>query len=40
MFKQSWVEDLKNKINIVDVIKNYVNLQRDGANFKACFFPC
>lgn len=36
MFKQSWVEDLKNKINIVDVIKNYVNLQRDGANFKAC----
>ncbi|HHX48918.1 MAG TPA: DNA primase [Clostridiales bacterium] len=37
MFSKSWVDDLKNQINIVDIVKGYVNLRRDGSDrFEAC----
>lgn len=36
MFDNSWVNDFKSKVDIVDVIKNYVDLRRSGSLFEAC----
>ena len=36
MIEQSSIDDLKNRLDIVDTISNYVELKKNGANFKAC----
>lgn len=36
MIAQESIEQLKNTIDIVDVVSNYVELKKNGANFKAC----
>lgn len=36
MIKQESIESLKNHLDIVDVISQYVELKKTGANFKAC----
>lgn len=36
MIKQESIESLKNYLDIVDVISQYVELKKSGANFKAC----
>lgn len=37
MIKKNSIDVLKNKIDIVDVISNYIDIKKNGANFKA---PC
>ncbi len=34
MIEKSSIEDLKNRLDIVDVISNYIELKKNGANFK------
>ncbi|MFZ5555836.1 MAG: DNA primase [Pseudomonadota bacterium] len=36
MIPQSFIQDLLNRVDIVDVIERYVPLKRAGANYKAC----
>ena len=36
MIKSSSLEQLKQQIDIVDVISNSIELRKSGANFKAC----
>jgi DNA primase len=36
MIDTASIENLKNTIDIVDVIGNYIELKKSGANYKAC----
>lgn len=36
MIKKESIESLKNQLDIVDVVSQYIELKKNGANFKAC----
>ena len=36
MISKHSIENLKNQLDVVDVISNYITLKKSGANFKAC----
>ncbi len=31
------IKNLKNQIDIVDIVSSYIELKKSGANFKACY---
>ena len=36
MISKTSIENLKNQIDIVDIVSSYIELKKSGANFKAC----
>mgnify|MGYP006368768723 FL=1 len=36
MIKKESIENLKNNLDVVDIISQYIELKKSGANFKAC----
>ena len=36
LISKTSIENLKNQIDIVDIVSSYIELKKSGANFKAC----
>jgi DNA primase len=36
MIKKESIENLKNNLDVVDVVSQFIELKKSGANFKAC----